>query len=109
MAGLFTTVSTAISGAIDEELAEAQGRSRSGRGCPRGASGTTFETYVEAYADVRRGPRGRRRRLQDPGRADFTDPEVLAALQEAGAIFNDPELTEATNNISAFFASGCEG
>jgi hypothetical protein len=109
LSGLFTTVSAAISGAVDEELADAQEAFEEAVEDAPESIRDDLETYVGAYAAYAEI-------LEDAGvdfdnleTADFTDPEVLAALQEAGAIFSDPELQEATNNISAFFAGGCEG
>ena len=46
--------------------------------------------------------------FEDPSALNFSDPEVLAVLQEAGQSFSDPEFTEDAQQISDFFANGCE-
>lgn len=44
--------------------------------------------------------------LSDPNA--FTDPEVQAALAEAGEVFNDPEVVEANENVTAFTEANCQ-
>ena len=109
MAGFFTTVSAAISGAIDEEFAEAQEAFEDAVEDVPEELQDAFETYVQAYADYAEA-------LDDAG-VDFDDPNSVGLQRSRGArracrrrrqIFSDPELTEATTDISEFFANGCE-
>jgi hypothetical protein len=43
--------------------------------------------------------------LTDPD--TFTDPETAQRLEEAGQIFDDPQVTEASNNLEAFADANC--
>jgi hypothetical protein len=38
----------------------------------------------------------------------FSDPEVQARFAEAGEIFNDPEVVEANENVTAFTEANCQ-
>jgi hypothetical protein len=44
----------------------------------------------------------------DPSAFDPSNPEALGVLTEAGELFSDPELTEASTNIQAFIADNCQ-
>lgn len=55
-----------------------------------------YRQFAEAFADVD---------VQDPNA--FSDPEVQARLEEAGQIFESPEVTEATANVEAFTSENC--
>jgi hypothetical protein len=105
----FSTVGAAVSGSVSDDFADAQAAFEDAvEDVPEDVQ-DDFETYVGAYTQYAEILEGAGIDFEDLDAADFTDPAVAGALQEAGQVISSPELVAAATEITQFFANGCEG
>lgn len=64
-----------------------------------------FVVLADAYAEFARALADAGVDFEDP--STFQDPDALAALSSVGEAFDDAEVTEAADNIEAWFDANC--
>jgi len=108
LAGFFSVMGAAISGAVDEEFADAQRAFEDAVEDVPEEVQDAFTTYVDAYTDYAQALEDAGFDVEDPTSFDISDPTAVAALAEAGQALSDPEFTAAVEEVNTFFAEGCE-